>query len=104
MIACKLFLVLPFLYSASSYAQAVVEDPCEAQLPATLKAALTLQYPKYHLAHLTDYDKHDIDQHRENFHGDPCLTVASGDVDGDGSIDFALIVGGRSKHTLLLGA
>jgi hypothetical protein len=100
----KLLLVVPVLMCASAFAQPGTEDPCEARLPVTLRAALTKLYPEYHLAQLTDYDKDDIDRHRENSDGNPCLSVASADVDGDGSADFALIVGDQSKHTLLIAA
>jgi hypothetical protein len=104
MIVCKLVLIVPLLTCVSAFAQTAGDDPCEAQVPADLKGALKSSYPEYRLAQVAEYDKEDVDQHRENFKGNPCLSVASADVDGDGSVDFALIIRTQAKHTLLVAA
>jgi hypothetical protein len=101
----KLVSVLALLLVGSSeLAQAAPLGTCEARLPQSLRQSLHEKYPAYRVAEVSDYPKEDIDLHKKNFDGDPCLSVASGDVDGDGSLDFAVLITDKSRHTLLIAA
>jgi hypothetical protein len=91
------------LTSPCAFSQTPI-DACEAKLPASLRESLMKRFPQYWVAKVTDSFKEDVEHHKENFSGDPCLSVASADVDGDGSSDFAIIITQRSKHTLLVAA
>jgi hypothetical protein len=92
------------LVGSVDLAQATSLGTCEAKLPVSLRQSLHAKYPGYRVADVPDYPKEDVDHHKENFNGDPCLSVASGDVDGDGSADFAVILTDKSGHTLLVAA
>lgn len=65
---------------------------------------LPKKYPEFRLAHVSDYYKEDIEQHKKNHNGNPCLAVASADVDGDGFSDFAFFLTDTEKNTLLIAA
>jgi len=69
-----------------------------------LRDGLKQKFPGFRIAGLADYLPEDIARHKQNFAGDPCLSVASADVDGDGVKDFALIITDASLHALLVGA
>lgn len=91
------------LACAGAYAQTPTLEPCEAQLPASLREALPKKFPEYRLARVTDYYKESVDQHKTENHGNPCLAVAAADVDGDGFSDFAFFLT-QEKHTVLIAA
>lgn len=92
------------LVGSPELAQAAPLGPCEAKLPDSLRQSLHEKYPAYRVAEVSDYYKEDVDLHKKNFDRDPCLSVASGDVDGDGSVDFAVLITDKSRHTILVAA
>jgi len=85
-------------------AQGASADPCVAKVPASLRESIAAKYPGFRIAGLSDYLPEDIERHKKNFNGDPCLSVAAADVDGDGVKDYGLIITDASLHTLLVGA
>lgn len=85
-------------------AQTSSSNPCEAILPANLREILTQKYPGYRMARISDYLKEDVEQHKKEHKGNPCLGVASTDVDGDGFPDFAFFLTNKAKHTSLISA
>ena len=98
-----LFLLL-LLTCASVVAQTPSPDPCKALLPASLREVLPKRFPGYRLARVSDYVKRDVDQHKKKNNGNPCLGIASTDVDGDSFPDFAFFLTYKSRHTLLIAA
>ena len=88
----------------SELAHATTLGTCESKLPEALRQSLHEKYPAYRVAEVSDYYKEDVDLHKKNSAGDPCLSVASGDVDGDGSLDFAMLITDKSRHTILVAA
>ena len=80
------------------------EDPCGSRLPASLKAGLHRQYPGLRLVQVADYLAEDVDAHKKEHHGDPCLAVASADVDGDGVLDFGVLLTDDNNRTMLVAA
>ncbi len=79
-------------------------DPCEKKLPSSLREILPAKFPGYRLARVTDYLKEDIDQHKKDHNGSPCIGLALADVDGDGFLDFAFFLTDSTKHTILVCA
>ena len=70
-------------------------DVCEQKVPATLKRVLTVQFPGFRLARLSDQAEDDI-QFDKHSGGDGCITITVGDFDGDGQSDMALLL--TSEH------
>jgi hypothetical protein len=100
----RLFALVWIVISTSALAQTPTLDPCQAKVPESLSAIVKTKYPGYRYPVVADYDKEDVEQHRKNFGGDPCLGVTSADVDGDGYPDFAFFLTDRAGSTLLVAA
>lgn len=101
----KVFASLLILFLGSpQLVQAEAAGACAVKLPDSLRQRLAKDYPNYRVAEPSDYFKEDVDLHKQNSNGDPCLSVASGDVDGDGSRDFAVLITEKSGHILLVAA
>jgi len=79
-------------------------DPCEAKIPSVLRGMLPKAFPGYRLAHISDYSKANMDLLKKRNSEDPCVGVASADVDGDGFLDYAFFLTNKSRHTLLVTA
>jgi hypothetical protein len=92
------------LASTSAPATEAIEDPCDAKLPPSLRALLTTRFPGFRTARLADYLAEDIEEHKKNSNGDPCLGIASTDVDGDGFPDFAFLLANGKPHAILVAA
>jgi hypothetical protein len=89
---------MPFLCASSA------PDPMEKMIPLEVLGLVHCQFPSYRLARLTDYSKDDLNQHKKDHHGNPCIGCASADVDEDGFPDFAFYLTNNTKHTLLMAA
>ena len=88
----RLSLLTLLFACASAFAQTPTPDPCEALLPASFRDVLPKKFPGYRLARVSDYLKEDVDQHKKEHNGDPCLGVGFSDVDGDGFPDFSFFL------------
>lgn len=64
-------------------------DACEAKISLTLGRALLDRFPGYRLPRVTDNLSDDVQFDLTNG-GDGCISVASADLDGDGTKDFAI--------------
>jgi hypothetical protein len=64
-------------------------DVCEQKVPASLKSALNAKFPGFRPAYSTDQT---IDVEVNKPGGDRCMAVASGDFDGDGKKDIAILL------------
>jgi hypothetical protein len=85
-------------------AQAGQPDACAPLIPVSLVSAIEKQYGAYRLPRESDNTPEDLAfVIPERGHG--CLGVASGDFDGDGTADVALLLEARTgKHGLVLAA
>ena len=92
------------LVGACHHAPASSLATCEARLPASLLVALLKKFPAYRVAAVSDYLEADVQRHQLNSNGDPCPSVASADVDGDGFADFAAVIIDGSHHALVVAA
>lgn len=90
------------LFSCLCYAQSNT-DVCDSILPASLKEVIKTQYPKYRIGRLSDYSKEALMMQYDD-KPNPYPAVASTDVDGDGSTDYAFFITDESLHTLLISA
>ncbi|MCX6873412.1 MAG: hypothetical protein NTW21_06335 [Verrucomicrobia bacterium] len=72
-------------------------DRCVARLPVGLRDSLARRFPSHRPVGMDDYLKEDVAWFSESNHGERCLGVASADVNGDGSTDFAVLLTERAK-------
>ena len=77
-----------FLWCASAQAQSH-PDACQAQLPRSLSDALARAYPGYRTPLETDNAPEDIETNRDHG-GTGCLGVGTGDLTGDGKLDYVV--------------
>ena len=70
-------------------APASAVDACAAAIPAPLGAELLNRFGDYRLPRESDNLQEDIDYAREHSKRS-CLSVASADLDGDGSVDYVV--------------
>jgi hypothetical protein len=96
--------VLIVLAACPSLAHAAVPDQCAARLPDSLLKLLATRFPSYRLPRVSDYTAEDIGLREKDHPGDHCLGVASVDVDGDGSKDFAFLLADQAGTTRLMAA
>lgn len=99
----RLFALL-LLVGVCHEAPASSPPSCEARLPPSLRAALLKEFPAYRVAAASDYLEADVEHHKLDSNGDPCPSIASADVDGDGFADFAVVIVDGSHHALLVAA
>jgi hypothetical protein len=84
----KILLLAAFMLSSG---HAFAADACAAQIPESLKAAVSNSYPKSRLPAVTDNRLEDLEWRRRLEDGrEICLGVAKADFDGDGKADFVL--------------
>jgi len=76
-------------------------DPCRSRIPKTLAHLLAGKFPEYRLPTLDDHLPEDI-AHHQKYGGDGCLSVASGDFDGDKIQDIAVILTNNEKTKVIL--
>lgn len=101
------FVVVTFLLLAGAVALAsrAPLKACGARVPASLRERLLQEFPAYRIAEVSDYSKDEgVEQHKQHFNGNPCFSVASADVNGDGRQGFGLIIVDGSRDTLLIAA
>jgi hypothetical protein len=79
------------------------EHNCAAKVPASLVKRLSTDFPGYHVAEPAEYDPEDVERRKKEEAGDPCFSVAAADVDGDGTLDYGLIIAGP-QGVLLVAA
>ena len=77
-------------------------DACVAMLPLSLQTAIAGTYRSYRLVQVSDYEPETITSERQYHNGSPCIAVATGDVDGDGILDFAFMLTHRSRQRTVL--
>jgi hypothetical protein len=75
---------------------------CATQVPESLLKQLSVDFPSHHVAEPALYDPEDIERRTKEHGGDPCFSVATADVDGDGTLDFALVI--TDRQTVLVVA
>jgi hypothetical protein len=82
----RIALALTLWLSASA---AFGADACQGQIPGSLIVALTKAFPKFRTPVVTDnlpeYNEYNLKQG-----GTGCISVASGDFNGDGKADFVI--------------
>lgn len=79
-------------------------DACEARVPDALKTALSRDFPGYRLPRFSDNLGGDIEYNKQHG-GDGCLGVATGDFNGDGQMDYGLLLAApKGEQTLLVAA
>ena len=81
-----------------------IADPCETLIPSELSKVIKTKYPKYRIARTTDYSEKIIEEQKGNNPNHSCLAIASADVDGDGSLDYAFFLTNQTGRVLLLAA
>jgi hypothetical protein len=74
-------------------------DPCERLIPTTLHATLKKRFPEYRIAKSIDQKTNDPEWDKYNNKEQQCLTVASGDFDGDDKVDFASFIVKKGTST-----
>lgn len=77
-------------------------DPCAGVLPAAVLEAVAETFPGYRVARSSDYGARALRLTRTD--GFPCPGIASNDVDGDGSADYAFFVLSGKGMVLLAAA
>jgi hypothetical protein len=95
-------LVVAFASSPRS-ASADSGDACSVQLPPSLVEALKLAFPRFRAPLVADNYAEDIDTNRKSG-GTGCLGVDSGDYDGDGTKDFAVVLTGEDGDSAVVVA
>jgi len=84
---------------------AAIADPCAALVPQDLARKLEIRFPDSRLPRATDSDEENRQFAAEK--GNACLSIARGDLDGDGRPDMALILpaknGGEYRLVVVLG-
>jgi len=71
---------------------AYADDACEKLVPTSLRNALEKKYPDYNIAKSTDQKTNDPEWNKYYYKEGQCLTVASGDFDGDKNTDYVLFI------------
>ena len=66
-------------------------DVCEQKIPTSLRRMLDAKYPGLRLPRLSDQEP-DGTEYDKRTGGDGCLTIASGDFDGDRQTDIAVML------------
>ncbi len=74
----------------ASLASAPAPDPCAGVLPPPVLAAVGKAYPGFRVARGSDYSAEELELTRDDGH--PCPGIASNDVDGDGTTDYAFFL------------
>ena len=77
-------------------------DPCAGVLPTAVLAAVGKAYPAFRVARGSDYSAEDLGWAKEDGH--PCPAIASNDVDGDGTTDYAFFLISRKGEAWLASA
>jgi len=77
-------------------------DPCASVLPPAVLTAATNAYPGFRVVRGSDYSAEDLGYAKED--GFPCPGIASSDVDGDGTADFAFFLLSAKGAALLVSA
>src|SRR5882762_5032868 len=67
------------------------EDACANKLPSTLIDQLKTRFPHHRVPVSSDNEPWAVSSDRRSG-GDGCLGIAKGDFDGDGTIDFAVLL------------
>jgi len=88
----------------SATAHAREPDGCRLRFPRPLAAAIEKRFPDHRLPRVADVPRRDRLAWIGRQGGDECLLVATGDFDGDGSLDIAAVLPGRRGDTPILVA
>ena len=65
---------------------------CSDKVPASLLTQLAIQFQGYRVLEPAEYDPEDVANQKRVRDGDPCLSVAAVDADGDGTLDYGLVI------------
>jgi hypothetical protein len=76
-------------------------EPCE--IPESLKTQIAKQFPNYRLPKISDNDADSIAYFRQQG-SNGCLGVANADFDGNGTIDYAILLTELKRDNSLLVA
>jgi len=90
------------LVSATAHARE--PDGCQLRFPRSLAAAKEKRFPDHRLPRVADVPRRDRLAWIGRQGGDECLLVATGDFDGDGSLDIAAVLPARKGDTPILVA
>jgi len=88
-----------------SYASAgqTAGDLCSKQTPPDLQLMLQRKFPEHRLPRESDNRIEETEANREHG-GSECLGVGTGDFDGDGRLDYAVLLASKNKGATLLVA
>jgi hypothetical protein len=86
---------------ASALAGADGADVCQQKVPASLRSLLDEKFRGFRLPRLSDQDA-DSTEFNKHEGGDGCITVATGDFDGNGQKDIAVLLANRGSVRLVV--
>jgi hypothetical protein len=77
------------------------QDSCRSKVPASLAKALHTKYPELRLPLAKDGEPMQVQLSKKHGHGE-CVLVATGDFDGNGLADVAVLLKNRRTEKLML--
>ena len=89
------------LVSRTAPAADISNDKCRSQIPSALRDVLKARHPGHRLPLVTDSPSEYVDGSRQHG-GNRCLSVATGDYDGDGHPEFAVLMRPKRNGDVVL--
>lgn len=92
-------LAVCFLSASAAFAES--RDSCLSKIPASLAQTLHAKYPEFRLPLAKEGEPTQVQWSRKHQHGD-CVLVATGDFDGNGLADVAILLPHKSTEKVIL--
>lgn len=97
----RAFCLLAVSLLSASAAAAESRDHCLSRIPTSLAQALNAKYPEFRLPLAKEGEPSQVQWSRKHRHSD-CVLVATGDFDGNGLADIAMLLPHKNTEKVIL--